>query len=77
MRVKRGKDSWWRTVKYKGDLAIYAKCKCGFRYNCSTVQSVKPFKVEIDCLYHYCPNCGAHKKWYEDEPIKINKFTYE
>ena len=33
--MKRGKDHVWELVKYIGDLAIYAKCKCGYHYNCS------------------------------------------
>lgn len=32
--MKRGTDRDWLVVKYKVDCAVYAKCKCGFEYNC-------------------------------------------
>ena len=77
MRVKRGKDSRWKVCKYKGDLALYARCKCGFYYACSS--SIREengswsFKQYISKIYPYCPNCGARKKWYNTEPIKMEK----
>ena len=76
MRVKRGKDRWWRMIRYKGDLAIYAKCKCGFIYNCSTFNT-NEYKTKINLLYHYCPQCGAYKKWYENEPKMIDNFPWQ
>ena len=49
MRVKRGKDSYWHPIKFKGDGAIYARCKCGFYYPCySTNTWLNIFKIEID-----------------------------
>ena len=32
--MKRGTDHEWLVVKYKNDGAVYAKCKCGFEYDC-------------------------------------------
>lgn len=31
---KRGTDHTWQLVKYSGDGAIYARCKCKHHYNC-------------------------------------------
>ena len=31
---KRGTDHTWQLVKYNGDGAIYARCKCKHHYNC-------------------------------------------
>lgn len=82
--MKRGTDHNWQIVKYKGDIAIYAKCKCGFHYNCggskrgqdgvwSLTQEVKSEKI-----YPYCPFCGARKKYYNDNCIfKIDKYSWE
>lgn len=75
--MKRGTDHSWQTVKYRGDIAIYARCKCGFRYNCSS--SIRnedgswSLKQQITFLYRYCPSCGARKKWYNEEPIKLEE----
>ena len=33
--MKRGTDHEWQLVKYSGDVAIYAECKCGHYYYCS------------------------------------------
>ena len=69
------------TRKYIDDVAIYAHCKCGFEYACSSSKRNKngswSLEQEITKLYYYCPNCGAHKKYYNDIPIKINKNRYE
>ena len=74
MKMKRGKDSWWRTVHYKYDLAIYVKCKCGYEYACSSNKRNKDgdlsFEQEITKLYHYRPVCGARKKWYQEVPTQ-------
>ena len=83
MRKGRQVDNTWEVRKYKGDIALYAHCKCGFDYCCSSnernedgswsvKQYVNPYK-----LFHYCPNCGAHKKWYTEEVRMINKFIYQ
>ena len=32
MRRGRQVDKLWKVRKYKGDLALYAHCKCGFDY---------------------------------------------
>ena len=73
--MKRGTDHSWEIRKYIGDIAWYAHCNCGFDYNCSHTKYSKKegFITKIDFLYHYCPNCSARKKWYNEEPIKINK----
>ena len=65
MHMKRGKDSLWRPIKFLGDAAIYAKCKCGWYYPCYTMKD-NTLIAEIDPnkMYHYCPYCGARKKRY-------------
>ena len=80
--LKRGKDHTWQLVKYKVDLAIYAKCKCGFHYCCSTDSinedgSRNPAKQEPTRFYRYCPVCGARKKYYTTDITKIDKYECE
>ena len=72
MRVKRGKDKWWKVYKYAGDGAYYARCKCGWYYACGSILSEErdPDKWK---MYSYCPRCGARKKLYNIEPIKSDK----
>ena len=81
MRKRRGKDHHWEIRKYCGDLALYAHCKCGFDYACSSSKRNEDgsfsFEQEITNLYSYCPYCGAYKKWYNDVPVKINKYPWE
>ena len=79
--MKRGTDHEWRVIKYKGDLAVYAKCKCGFEYNCGRSKrteggllSIKQFPT---VMYPYCPYCGARKKRYNEEPQKADKYQWE
>ena len=78
---KRGVDHTWEIRKYLGDIALYAHCKCGFEYTCSSSKRKTDgsfsFEQEITQLYHYCPYCGARKKWYNDVPRKINKLRYD
>ena len=77
MRTIRGKDKYWEIKKYRGDIAWYAHCKCGFNYACSACKrnedSSWSTQQEIVKLYHYCPNCGSHKHFYNTEPIKVNQ----
>lgn len=77
MRMKRGKDSYWITYKYQADIAIYARCKCGYEYACSSNQRNEDgslsFKQIITKLYPYCPLCGARKKKYTTEPIQSDE----
>ena len=75
MRMKRGTDHTWQIIKYKGDIALYAKCKCGFYYHCSRCKQ-NSFEQEITYLYRYCPHCGARKKWMTDT-IKLDKSQFE
>jgi len=70
MRVKRGKDRFWKVVKYQGDGAYYATCKCGYKYCCGDCISRR--KDEEWILYQYCPCCGARKKEYNPEVIKLD-----
>lgn len=71
-------DSLWRPIKFKGDCAIYARCKCGFYYPCYKGPDAT-FKVEIDPykMYHYCPQCGARKKRYLTTIERLNRTQWE
>lgn len=75
-RKGRAIDHVWRFVKYKDDMAIYAKCSCGFVYPCyKQPDRNKLFVIVQDAekLYRFCPNCGSRKTRYIDEVVKINK----
>lgn len=76
---KRGTDHIWELIKYRGDMAIYAKCLCGFRYNCShnKINADGQLVVEADTYCPYCPHCGARKKWHTDDIQKIDKYSFE
>ena len=79
---KRGTDHTWQLVKYNYDVAIYAKCKCGYHYCCSTDAieedgSRNPLHQVPTIFYPYCPVCGARKKWRTNEMKKIDKYKYE
>ena len=79
MKMKRGTDHWWEVRRYQGDTALYAHCKCGFQYNCSSYEKDEEgyWKSKIKYIYPYCPRCGARKKWYNDEPKKFEKYSWE
>lgn len=75
-RPKRGKDHNWELIKYNGDGAVYARCKCKFEFCIfSYRKDLNEFKVdengqlviarEPDIMYLYCPKCGAKKKTYD------------
>lgn len=80
MKKGRRKDHIWRFVKYKGDIAYYARCNCGFRYACykehSNIQRL-PLEIAPEKLYYYCPICGSRKTRYIDDVIKIDKYPWE
>lgn len=66
---KRGTDHTWELVKYSGDIAVYARCKCKFRYSVGDMR-----EQNSDYLFYpYCPMCGAKKKWYSDKLRKIEE----
>lgn len=77
MKMKRGTDHWWEVRRYHGDAALYAHCKCGFQYNCSSFEKRDSWKQIITKIYPYCPYCGARKKWYNEEPKKIETYSWE
>jgi hypothetical protein len=54
MRVKRGKDRFWKVLKYQGDAAYYANCKCGYEYCCGN--SVNRHNYKDWTIYMYCPS---------------------
>lgn len=68
--MKRGTDHTWCLVKYTGNIAIYARCSCGYEYCCSRNKSPADFEQEIKVVYRYCPMCGARKKWISKEIIR-------
>lgn len=78
-RQKRGIDNHWQVRKYRGDIAWYAHCKCGFQYKCSSSTRNEDgswsLKQQVSFLYHYCPHCGARKKWYNETPMKIDRYS--
>lgn len=80
-RQKRGTDHYWEIRKYDCDIALYAHCKCGFQYNCSSSKRNKDGTWSLSQIatlfYSYCPACGAHKKWCNEEPIRIQRFLWE
>lgn len=76
MKMKRGTDHWWEVRRYIGDAALYAHCKCGFQYNCASFEK-DGWKQTITKIYPYCPYCGARKKWYNEEPKKFKKYSWE
>lgn len=80
MKKGRDKDHLWQFVKFNGDIAIYARCSCGFHYGCYKNHSInQPFPIEADPekLYKYCPMCGSRKTRYDDNVIKIDRFPWE
>ena len=78
---KRGTDHTWQLIKYIGDIGIYAKCKCGHHYCCSTSPRTEDGSWSIDhvptIFYPYCPMCGARKKWRTNDIKKIDKYWFE
>ena len=80
MKMKRGTDHEWLVVKYKGDGAVYARCKCGFEYNCGKSRRMEDgtwsMKQYPTIMYLYCPGCGARKKRYNEEPEKLDTYRY-
>jgi hypothetical protein len=51
----------WYIRKYRGDGAIYARCRCGYQYGC--YKTVDKFKIKIGYTYPYCPQCGEFKRF--------------
>ena len=62
----RGKDNTWRIKKVIGNGAFYATCKCGFWYPCYRLTDTYMTEIDPSRMYRYCPNCGARKKWYDN-----------
>ena len=64
MWKRRGKDQTWEIIKYKVDSCYYARCSCGYEYNCSvdvlTDRGWTFSETKFDTT-NYCPNCGARK----------------
>lgn len=76
-RKGRGIDHVWRFVKYKGDAAHYARCKCAFRYACYNMNKGLGTTPAPEKLYYYCPMCGAKKTMYDEEVKKIDKYSFD
>ena len=68
----RGKDKNWYIVKYIGDMAYYANCKCGWRYVCGSAFQNEGIRV----IYSYCPSCGARKRSYNDIPDQLQSYSW-
>lgn len=78
--MKRGTDHEWLVVKYKGDGAVYARCKCGFEYDCGKSRCREDGTWTMaqypTIIYPYCPYCGVRKKRYNEEPEKLDEFRW-
>ena len=77
--MKRGTDHTWQMVRYNGDIAIYALCRCGFHYPAShsarNADGTWSAKQEINgCLYRYCPLCGARKKLRTQDILRLDDY---
>lgn len=80
MKSKRGyrgrQDHVWEIVKHPPDLAIYARCKCGFEHDVGKDARGKdgtwlfPWEPDPNKMYRFCPNCGSRKTKYI-EKIKV------
>lgn len=81
MRKKRGTDHCWHLVKYRGDAAIYAKCKCGHFYNCGRDSKNEDGSwsfIQIPTIFYpYCPCCGVRKKQHSTEIEKIGIYSFD
>ena len=73
-----GIDHTWKILKFRGDAAFYAKCKCGFLQHGITANEpgTAIFKFASNRLYPYCPKCGAKKKWFTDVE-RVDKEMWE
>lgn len=47
----------WTVIRYFRDYALYAKCDCGFEYNCGR-EDFYSGQFGITKKYNFCPNCG-------------------
>ena len=47
----------WYVRKYKGDVALYAECACGFKSGCYKMSN--NLMVSPKATYPYCPMCGT------------------
>ena len=78
--MKRGTDHEWLVVKYKGDGAVYARCKCGFEYDCGKSRCREDGTWTMaqypTIIYPYCPYCGARKKLYNEEPERLDRLKW-
>ena len=76
-----GDDDTWEIVRYKGDIALYARCGCGYRYVCSTSERNEDgtwsSKQKVSMLHPYCPSCGAKKRYYSDNVKKVDSYPWE
>ena len=55
------KSNRWYIRKYLGDGALYAYCRCGYKYPC--YKMTDQFKVTLGYTYPYCPQCGEFKRF--------------
>lgn len=51
----------WKIARHDNDMALYARCPCGYEYNASCfIASV--MTIELVPLHNFCPNCGEQMK---------------
>jgi len=65
------KDHNWKVVKYIGDGAYYATCKCGYDYACGDCLGREDYTMWK--LFPYCPMCGAKKTTFNQKVILLNQ----
>ena len=72
------KRNLWNKIKFKGDVAIYAQCKCGYHYACSRLVKKDESWVNDEYkFYPYCPMCGVKKRFIATEVTKIDEFEWD
>lgn len=68
----RLKNNTWYIRRYKGDGALYALCRCGYKTTCYYLN--EHFGVEFKYPPPYCPMCGERKRFFYMHNSLYNKY---